>query len=237
LNLDFIQGFRDARAALGRFWPLTAAAASWLVLGVGGLLEGQSIGTASSAERVQLRLLSALAFGLVLPLSAFAASTRLCGRLPELLASGWSRYGGDRRRYALGRQALAAAVPAAITAGAALLALGLGSAVSAPGVALPGSATNLLTVVWIALLGAACYAMYFGLAQLYAGRTGSSVLLIADWVFGSGTSALAAPWPRGYLRALLGGTAPLELSPRDAALCLLLIALTSGVLYVRRLPA
>jgi hypothetical protein len=35
---------------------------------------------------------------------------------------------------------------------------------------------------------------------------------------------------------LLGGTAPLELSPRDAALCLVAIALTSGVLYVRRLP-
>jgi hypothetical protein len=78
--------------------------------------------------------------------------------------------------------------------------------------------------------------MYFGLVQLFAGRIGSTLLLVGDWLFGSGTSALSLPWPRGHLRALLGGTAPLGLSPRDAALCLLLIVLTSGALYVWRLP-
>lgn len=236
MNLDFVQGFREGRATLGRPWPLATAGASLLLLLVAGLLEGQAIGTAESAERVQLRLLQGLVFGLVLPLSAFAASARLGGRRQELLASAWPRYGGDRRRYALGRLSLGAGLPGAITAAASVLALGLGSAVSASSAELPASPGNLLTVIWIALLGGLCYAMYFGLAQLYAGRIGSTLLLLGDWVFGSGTNALSAPWPRGHLRALLGGTAPFELSPRDAALSLVLMTLTACVLYVRRLP-
>jgi hypothetical protein len=236
MNVDMTRGFRDGRALLGKAWPLAAASASWLLLGVGGLLEGQTIGTAASAERVQLRLLQGLVFGLVLPLTAFAVSARLGGRLSELMATAWARYGGDRRRYALGRQALASALPGGITAIAGLLALGIGSAVSAPGVALPASPANLLTVIWIALLGALCYGACFGLVQSYAGRTGATLFLVADWVFGSGTSALALPWPRGHLRALLGGAAPFELSPRDAALGLFVLALTATALHARRLP-
>jgi hypothetical protein len=236
MNVDFARGFRDGRAALGTAWPIATALGSLLVLTLGGVLEGQAVGTAASAEHVQLRLLQAIAFGLVLPLSAFAASSRLGGRLPELMASGWARYGGDRRRYAFGRQALAAALPGAITAVAGLLAIGLGSAVSAPSVELPVSVSNLLTVIWIAVMGAVAYATCFGLAQLYAGRTGGTLFLIGDWLFGSGTSALALPWPRAHLRALLGGTPAFELSPRDAALCLAVIALTASLLYARRLP-
>jgi hypothetical protein len=236
MNVDLTRGFRDGSAVLGRAWPLAAAGASLLLLAVGGLLEGQTIGTAASAERVQLRLLQGLVFGLVLPLTVFAVSGRLGGRLPELMASAWARYGGDRRKYALGRQALAAALPGAITASAGVLAIGLGSAVSAPGVALPVSVANLFTVIWIALLGGLSYGACFGLVQSYAGRTGGTLFLVADWVFGSGTSSLAMPWPRGHLRALIGGAAPLALSPRDAALSLFVIALAATALYARRLP-
>jgi hypothetical protein len=35
---------------------------------------------------------------------------------------------------------------------------------------------------------------------------------------------------------LLGGTPAFELSPRDAAFCLAVIALTASLLYARRLP-
>jgi hypothetical protein len=236
MNAHFRQGFRDATRALGWSWPIAAMIASLCALGLAGVLEGQTTGSASSARAVQLRLLHGVVFGLVVPLFAFAASGRLEGRLPELMRASWARYGGRRRGYALGRHTPAALLTGLVASSTGLLALGLGSATSVPHLALPLSGANLLAMVWVGMLGGLAYAGCFGLAEALGGNLGRVSFLVGDWLLGSGTSLLALPWPRAHLRALLGGDAALGLAPRDAALCLVAIASISALVWLRRVP-
>jgi hypothetical protein len=235
MNAHFLQGVRNGRSTLGA-WPIAAAIASLLALAIAGALEGQVVTTPEAARGVQMRLLGGVVFGLVLPLLAFAVSGRLGGGVRELMLASWARYGGNRQGYALGRQALAALLTAAIAALLALLALGLGSATAAPGHELPLSFANALAVVWVAVLGSFTYIAAFAVAQAYAGNTGRALFLIGDWVFGTGTGLLALPWPRAHLGVLLGSRAPLGLTARDSALCLLAIALLATAAYTRRVP-
>jgi hypothetical protein len=236
MNVHFRLGVRDANRALGVRWPLAALAASGLVLGVAGLLEGQVVASPEAARAAQLRLLHGVAFGLVLPLFAFAVSGRVGGSLLELMDASWTRYGGDRRGYALGRHAPAALSSGLVATAAGWLALGLGSATSVPGLAPASSLANLFALLWVGLLGGLAYTLCFGLAQALLGQHGRFGFLVADWLLGSGTSVLALPWPRGHLRGLLGGDAPFGLAPRDGALCLVAIAVVAGFGWMRRVP-
>ena len=233
---DLRQGVRDALSAFGRAWPVMAAGASLTVLLMAGVLEGQAKGDGDSARAAQLRLLQGVAFGLVLPLFAYAASRRVGGSHAQLMAAAWPRFGGNRQGYALGRQLSVVLLTGIVIGVTGLLALGIGDATSAPGAELPLSGTNLLAVMWVGGLGAASYVGGLGLAHQYGGNIGRALFLIGDWAFGSGTSLLALPWPRAHLRALLGGSAPLGLSTRDTALYLLAFTLLSFALYVRRIP-
>jgi hypothetical protein len=235
MNTDFRQGFRDAAGALGSAWPIAALTASVFGLALAGALEGQATSLTSGARAVQLRLLHGVAFGLVVPLFAFAASGRL-GRMPALMTASWARYGGNRRGYALGRQVPAVLLTGLVGAVAGWLALGLGSATSAPGFALPISVLNLLSVMGVGVLAGLAYVGCLGLAQALGGELGRVLFLVGDWLLGSGTSLLALPWPRSHLRALLGGEAPLALEPLDAALCLFAITALSALAWLRRVP-
>lgn len=236
MNTDFRHGFRDARSTLGAVWPVTAAVASLAALALAAVLEAHATGSAASARAAQLRLLQGVAFGLVLPLLAHAVSGRLGARLPELMAFVWPRHGGDRRSYALGRLAAPALLSGGVTAACGVLALGLGSATSAAEQELPPSLLNLLAVIWIAVLGGAAYVACLTLAHRWAGGVGRLSFLVADWVFGGGTSAFALPWPRTHVRALLGATGPLGLLPQHSALLLAAIGLLASVAYLRRVP-
>jgi hypothetical protein len=236
MNAHFLQGLRDARSTLGSAWAIAAAIASVLVLAIAGVLEGQVVATAEAARGAQLRLLGGVVFGLVLPLLAFGVSGRLGGSVGELMLTSWARYGGNRRGYALGKQALAALLTAGIATVLALLALGLGSATAAPGRELPLSFANVLAVVWVGALGSLAYVAAFAVAQAYWGNAGRVAFLIADWMFGTGTSLLALPWPRAHLGALLGAHAPMGLELRESALCLVAIALIATGAYARRVP-
>jgi len=236
MNAHFLQGLRDARSTLGSVWALAAAIASLLVLAVAGVLEGQVVATTEAARGAQLRLLGGVVFGLVLPLLAFGVSGRLGGGVRALMLASWARYGGNRQGYALGQQALAALLTAGIATVLALLALGLGSAMAAPGREVPLSFANVLAVVWVSALGSLAYVAAFAAAQAYWGNAGRVAVLIGDWVFGTGASLLALPWPRAHLGALLGARAPMGLEPRISALCLVAIALITTVAYARRVP-
>lgn len=236
MSAHFLQGLRDARSTLGSAWAIAAAIASVLVLAIAGVLEGQVVATAEAARGAQLRLLGGVVFGLVLPLLAFGVSGRLGGSERELMLASWARYGGNRQGYALGQQALAALLTTGIATVLALLALGLGSATAAPGRELPLSFANVLAVVWVGALGSLAYVAAFAAAQAYWGNAGRVALLIADWMFGTGTSLLALPWPRAHLGALLGAHAPMGLELRSSALCLVAIALIATGAYARRVP-
>jgi hypothetical protein len=236
MSAHFLQGLRDARSTLGSVWALAATVASLLVLAMAGMLEGRVVATGEAARGAQLRLLGGVVFGLVLPLLAFAMSGRLGGSVRELMLASWGRYGGNRQGYALGRQSLAALLTAGIATVLALLALGLGSATAAPGRELPLSFANVVAVVWVGALGSLAYVAAFAAAQAYWGNAGRVAFLIGDWVFGTGTSLFALPWPRAHLGALLGAHAPMGLEPSVSALCLVAIALIATGAYARRVP-
>jgi hypothetical protein len=236
VNAHFRRGFLEAGQILGRLWPVAAATSGLLLLIVAAVLEGRAIGTAASARAAQLRLLQGVAFGIILPLYAWGASARLGGGRSELMSNRWARQGGDRRIYALGRLARGALLSGVVAGLFGALAIGLGGATSAAADELPTSALNLLTVVWVGLLGGITYALMLALAHEYMGNAGRLLFLVADWVLGSGTSLLALPAPRAHLRALLGGPVPLGLAPGQAALCLIAISVLAAVAYVRRLP-
>jgi len=236
MNVHFLRGMRDARSTLGSVWPIAAAVASFSVLAIAGVLEAQVVASGEAARAVQLRLLGGVVLGLVVPLLAFAVSGRLGGSARELMLTSWARYGGNRQGHALGQQALAALLTAAVAAALALLALGLGGATAAPGHELPLSLANVLAVVWVGVLGSLTYVAAFAAAQVYWGSAGRLIFLIADWVFGSSTSLFALPWPRAHLGALLGARAPLGLEPHGSVLCLVAIAFIAAGAYARRVP-
>jgi hypothetical protein len=80
------------------------------------------------------------------------------------------------------------------------------------------------------LLGGAGYGAYFTLGASFGKRGGGrGVFLFLDFIFGSGSGAIAALFPRPHLKNILGGAAPLEMSARASAIVLLvLIALYVG---------
>jgi hypothetical protein len=156
-------------------------------------------------------------FGIALPLLAYFTSERACGgqRL-ERSVDGVARYGSDRRAALVGvllASALCSACGGALITVAALL-----------GAHAPHStslAFDLRASVGIALIAGTVYALYFGAASLLGKRGGGRKwALIIDFLLGAGGSALAAPWPRGHVRNLLGGEPVSDLSQASAWLAL-----------------
>ena len=190
------------------------------------VLERQS--DASSAPDDALR---GAVFGVALPLLAYFVSERACaGERLENSVEGVARYGTNRRAALVGVllvSALVSALASALITVAALL-----------GAHAPHSSllpADLRASVGIALIAGAVYALYFGAASLLGKRGGGRKwALIIDFVLGAGSSALAAPWPRGHLRNLLGGEPVVELSQTSAWLALIVIgALCVAVSAVR----
>jgi hypothetical protein len=177
-----------------------------------GVLERQS--DAASAPDDALR---GAVFGIALPLLAYLVSERVCdGQRLDRSVDAVARYGSNRRAALLGTllaSALISALAGALITVAALL-----------GAHAPHSrslAADLHASVGIALLAGAVYALYFGAASLLGQRGGGRKwALIIDFVLGAGGSALAAPFPRGHVRNLLGGEPVVELSQASAWLAL-----------------
>jgi hypothetical protein len=152
-------------------------------------------------------------FGIALPLTAYLVSERVCaGERLERSADGVARYGTNRRAALLGLLLASALCTALVGALMTIVAL-LGA--HAPRSAALGA--DLRASVGIAAISGAVYALYFGAASLLGKRGGGRKwALIIDFVLGAGGSALAAPWPRGHVRNLLGGEPVVELSQPSA---------------------
>ena len=189
-----------------------------------GVLERQS-----DAESAPDDALSGAAFGIALPLLAYLVSERVCaGQRLERSVDGVARYGTNRRAALLGvllASALCTALGSALLTVAALL--------GAHATHSPSLASDLRTSVGIALIAGLVYALYFGAASVLCKRGGGRKwALIVDFVLGAGGSALAAPWPRGHVRNLLGGAPVVELSQASAWLALGVIGVACGALSV-----
>jgi hypothetical protein len=237
MSLSFRYGWQAARHALGWVWPVTAAFASLICIGIAAVLEARAIGSAESARQTELYLLQGATFGLVVPLFVFSMSCRLDHRLDHLMSASWVRHGADRRVFGLGRIAFPSVVAWALGIVAGGLALGLSNASSDPALAVPlGLTTNPWALTWIAALGAVSYTACLGLAQLLAGSGGLALFLVGDWLLGSGIGVAALPWPRSHLRALLGGSPVLGMTELQASACLAAVTLVATLLFARRLP-
>jgi hypothetical protein len=232
MSAAVLQGFRDARQAIGTTLAVTVAMASWLCVVVAGLLERPS-GYAISGHR-EPSLLEAATFGIVLPLASYALCARLGTTREALMSEHWARHGSSRRRYALGRIAFTAALGAALTISSAVLAFALSRVVLIPAPA--GGIAGLAAIIAVAALGAVGYAAGFSLAQLVGGIWGRTLFLALDWALGSSAGVAALPWPRAHLRSLLGGPAVLGMSAAQAAQFLVCLALVSALVYARRVP-
>jgi hypothetical protein len=161
--------------------------------------------------------LSGAVFGIALPLLGYLVSDRACaGQRLERSVDGLARYGSNRRTTLIGlllASALYTALASALLTIAALL--------GAHGLRSTSLVADLRASVGIALIAGAVYAAYFGAASLLGKRGGGRKwALIVDFVLGAGSSALAAPWPRGHVRNLLGGEPVMDLSQASAWLAL-----------------
>ena len=172
------------------------------------------------------------AFGaLALPLSAYAVVAATLGgegiarAVRPLVSFGASPFA-----------AVLAAVGVAIVASG-LLGGALGAAVAgiAHGSADPPIARDLATSAWIGALGGAAYAALFAFGSSFGRRGGGrTVAIVLDAVVGSGLGASAFLTPRGQIRNLLGGRAPLDLSQRDGLVVLAVLVVVFGGLAVLR---
>jgi hypothetical protein len=118
-----------------------------------------------------------------------------------------------------------------------LLGGALGAAVAgiAHGSADPPIARDLATSAWIGALGGAAYAALYAFGSSFGRRGGGrTVAIVLDAVVGSGLGASAFLTPRGQIRNLLGGRAPLDLSQRDGLVVLAVLVVVFGGLAVLR---
>jgi hypothetical protein len=179
------------------------------------------------------RALQGAIFGALIPLLAYGAVGLVTARqrFANALAP-LAGYGADRKLAILG---VVAGVAGAVSLFSAVLAaVGV---VSAYGAGSPRLVADLLASSWIGLFAGAAYTAWFSLAANF-GKTGSgrTWALLVDFLLGGGTSLLAAPWPRGHLRNLLGGEPVLGFSQPFAVLFVALLCAAYMSLAVIRLP-
>jgi hypothetical protein len=169
---------------------------------------------------------------MVVPLWAYLLITRVAGFGPlsgsvEPLA----RAGMDRRWTVVWLLAMAevgAAVSSAILAVCAWwwTRTSSGSSSAAPE-----------AVMWVGAVGGASYAALIALGATFGRRgRGSVVVLLLDWLLGTGVSAMAAPWPRAYLRQLLGSEPVMGLPPWSGSIALLVVILVATGWAALRIP-
>jgi hypothetical protein len=131
--------------------------------------------------------------------------------------------------------AFAAVVVASVASAVFGAALGAAVACVAHGAADPPLAHDVVTSAWIGALGGAAYAALFVFGSSFGKRGGGrAVALVVDFLIGSGVGAAAFVTPRGQVRSLLGGRAPLDLSQRDGVLTLAVLVIVFAGFAVLR---
>jgi hypothetical protein len=164
------------------------------------------------------RALTGGAFGIALPLLCYFIVRRACGGLGLRAAvNPLARHGLSRHGLVLGLSIAAALTVAAFAglSGAVVVALTRGSGD-------PLLLRDIATCLWIGVVSGLAYSVAFVGASAFGQQGQGRVwLLAADFLLGSGSSMLAAPWPKGHVRNLLGGTPVLQLSQLSALLLLL----------------
>jgi hypothetical protein len=194
--ISISMGIRLARARLLTLMSTFALVGAVALAGLCAALE-----RANSVPLAADRALAGAACGLLLPIGAYFLIENLCsGRALNEMLRVATRHGTNGRAAALGALAVTAAVAAVFAS-----ALAAVSVLVARTPADPQWVPDAARSVPVAALGSLGYVCLFAMGSVFGPRgQGRSVLLVADWLLGSGSSMLALPWPRGHLRDLLG---------------------------------
>lgn len=201
---SLVAGARLAGSRLGRRTSLVAPTIAVGLVIAAALLERRS----AALDAADHALVGAV-FGVAVPVLGYLIMERSADgrRLDEALDE-LARCGADRRGAALGLLAACAAATAAAATALALLGV-----VTARGLADPGLGADLLSSAWIGAAAGVAYTCWFALGSCFGRRGGGRFWALAlDWVLGSATTVVAAPWPRGQIRNLLGGAPVLALA-------------------------
>lgn len=170
-------------------------------------------------------------FRLVLPLYCFALSAVACDRM-GLREASWSvaRFGAARRDVSLG---IVLSLLAASLVGGVLLSVA--AVLSAYGPSSRPLAAELFTSAWIGGLVAAAYGAWFAFGSSFWARgRGRWLPLVLDFVLGSGTSAIAAAFPRSHARGLLGEVGPTHFTQPQSCIALIVLVVVLSLLAVGR---
>ncbi|MBM4374171.1 MAG: hypothetical protein FJ095_03730 [Deltaproteobacteria bacterium] len=207
-------GVTLAVSRLGARWCLLVAACVTILSSALALLVRRS----SPLGAVDAVL--AAFYGAVLPLVTWAALERV------MTGSSFSEALWPAARFGHSRRALGV--------GASLASLGATWAVVAPGLvvgvvlAAPSRSSanaEAARAMWTLGLGALAYGAALVLGSSVRRPTrGRFAVLVLDYLFGSGVSILALPWPRAHLSSLAGGPLVAALSQRASSIALATIA-------------
>lgn len=210
------------------------ARASWVLSGVlafGVVLVGVLERLHDPAHAAD-RALHGATFGAAIPIFCYAAFGIVQRRGPlASLFEPLARHGANRRTLSLG---LFAAL--GLTAATLAAFLGVLTVFAARPPSDPQLIRDAFACAWSGASIGAAYVGLFALASLW-GQNGRLVLLIADWIFGSGSGVLALPFPRAHARNLLGAEPVLGMSQGSALLLLWVLALLGVLVFARRVPS
>ncbi len=201
--------------------------AAWCALALVFALAARGQGSAHGADHVLIDTFGALAlpllsYGIV---GASVASRSLRASTAPVVA-----FGAQPARAAAASIAVAAATCALVGA---LMAATV--AVVAHGVSDPPRLHDAMASAYVGALGGGAYAAWFGAGASFGRRGGGRLaLLIVDWILGASGGASALFSPRGHVRNLLGGSPPMDLSQRASVAALVLLALASALVAIRR---
>lgn len=198
-----------------------------------------AVGAVSALERRTGAVLAAdrslmgVASGLAIPLLAYAAVARASG------GGTWSRevaslasFGGDRRSWLLG-VLLGSGTLLAVASGA----IGATALLISGGVPTVSLADDLPRTVMITALGGTGYGALFACGATF-GRRGwmRPLLFVLDWLLGGLGTAIAFPFPRGHILALLGDRGVIGMTQGATWLALWGLVLAYMVVAVFRTP-
>jgi hypothetical protein len=201
--------------------------AAWCGLAFVFAMAARDRGSAHGADHVLIDTYGAL----VLPLLAYViVGATLASRSLRAATASVVAFGAQPGRAAAAAIAVAAATSAVVGA---IVAAAV--AMLAHGIADPPRLHDAAVSAYVGALGGTAYATWFALGASFGRRGGGRVVsLLVDWILGATSGAGALVSPRGHLRNLLGGAAPMDLSERASAAALALLTIACALLAIRR---
>lgn len=203
------------------------AIGAWYAVGIALAMTARAHGSSQAADHVLIGAFGAL----VLPLLAYTLVGAALGRR-SLAASGAPLVAFGASAFRVASVSLAVVIGATAVASG-ILAVSL--ALLAHGAGDPPLARDAVASAYVGSLGGGAYASFLALGASFGRRGGGRTVFLAfDWILGGVGGVLAPVCPRGHVRNLLGGAAPLDLSERASAVALVVLGLAFALAAAAR---